>query len=68
MPIFLLAYIGPETVLPVGSVLAALGGMTLMFWNYLRSAAVWCLGRLRGSDSRKRVGELARSTGVGDGA
>jgi Na+/melibiose symporter-like transporter len=44
---FLLAYIGPETILPLGSILAAIGGLALMFWSYLRSAAAWCLGHLR---------------------
>ena len=47
MPIFPLAYIGPESVLPLASVVAALGGVALMFWNQLRSAAVWGLQRLR---------------------
>ena len=43
----LVGYIGPETILPLGSLLAALGGAALMFWTYLRSAAAWCLGKLR---------------------
>jgi hypothetical protein len=50
MPL-LLAYIGPETILPLGSILAAIGGVALMFWGYVRSAAAWCLGRVRRSDS-----------------
>jgi hypothetical protein len=28
------AYIGPETLLPLGSVLAAIGGLFLFFWRY----------------------------------
>ncbi len=30
---FLLLYIGPETMLPLVSVLAAIGGVLLMFWQ-----------------------------------
>ena len=47
----ILAYIGPETILPLGSILAAIGGVALMFWSYLRGAAAWCLGRWRGKDA-----------------
>jgi hypothetical protein len=46
MSLLLLAYVGPETILPLGSFLAAIGGVALVFWSYLRSAAVWCFGRL----------------------
>jgi hypothetical protein len=46
MPL-ILAYVGPETILPLGSILAAIGGIALMFWSYVRSAAAWCLGHLR---------------------
>lgn len=31
----LLGYIGPETMLPLASVLAALMGFILMFWKYI---------------------------------
>ena len=50
-PIF--AYIGPETILPLSSILAALGGLALMFWGYIRASAAWCVrlcGRNRSSD------------------
>lgn len=50
----ILAYVGPETILPLASILAAIGGIALMFWNYLRSAAAWCLGRLRRDRSGSR--------------
>jgi hypothetical protein len=30
---FLLLYIGPETMLPLASALAAIGGVLLMFWH-----------------------------------
>lgn len=33
--IILLAYIGPETMLPLASVLAAVTGFILMFWKYI---------------------------------
>lgn len=46
-----LAYIGPETILPLGSVLAAIGGVALMFWGHVRAAAAWCLGRIRRKDA-----------------
>lgn len=36
MNIWLMAYIGPETVLPVTSALAAIGGAFLMCGGYLR--------------------------------
>ena len=45
----MLAYVGPETILPLGSLLAAIGGVALIFWNYVRGAVLWCLGRLRRS-------------------
>jgi hypothetical protein len=41
MPL-LLAYVGPETIVPLGSLLAAIGGVALVFWNYVRAAAQWC--------------------------
>jgi hypothetical protein len=34
LPIILL-YIGPETMLPLASALAAIGGLLLMFWHRL---------------------------------
>jgi hypothetical protein len=33
-----LGYIGPETILPATSILAAVGGFVLAFWNYLAGA------------------------------
>jgi hypothetical protein len=32
----LLGYIGPETILPLTSALAAIGGGVMLFWNTLR--------------------------------
>lgn len=28
-------YVGPETIIPATSILAAVGGIVLAFWNYL---------------------------------
>lgn len=39
----LFAYVGPETILPLTSVLAALGGVVLLMWSYVRRAFVWCV-------------------------
>jgi hypothetical protein len=47
MPL-LVAYVGPETIVPLGSLLAAIGGVALMFWGHVRAAAAWCVSRLRG--------------------
>lgn len=35
-----LAYIGPETIVPLTSVLAGAAGVLMMFWNTVRSGAV----------------------------
>jgi hypothetical protein len=54
MNIWLLAYIGPETVLPVTSALAAIGGAFLMFGGYLRrkvaGALSVCFGQTEEDD------------------
>jgi hypothetical protein len=36
----LFGYIGPETILPATSILAAVGGVVLAFWNSVAGAAV----------------------------
>jgi hypothetical protein len=33
----LLMYIGPETIMPLASVLAAIGGVIMMFWRRVSS-------------------------------
>jgi len=38
----LFAYIGPEAILPIGSALAAIGGVVMLFWTSLCRAAAWC--------------------------
>ena len=40
---FVFAYVGPETVLPVTSALAALGGAFLIFGRYVRTGFSWCV-------------------------
>jgi hypothetical protein len=37
-----LAYIGPETALPVASALAAIAGVCLTFWRYIRMMLARC--------------------------
>lgn len=37
-----LAYIGPETALPVASALAAVAGVCLTFWRYIRMMCSRC--------------------------
>jgi len=37
-----LAYIGPETALPVASALAAGAGVCLTFWRYIRMMLTRC--------------------------
>jgi hypothetical protein len=44
----LLAYIGPETILPATSVLAGLGGLLLMFGHRLRGMFNRCVQRITG--------------------
>ena len=38
----LLAYVGPETALPVASALAAAVGVVLTFWRYIRMLLARC--------------------------
>ena len=47
----LIAYIGPETILPLTSALAAIGGGVMLFWNSLRRIAARMLGRRTTSTS-----------------
>lgn len=39
------AYIGPETILPLASILGAIGGVLMMFWNTFRRGLTWCVQR-----------------------
>lgn len=45
---FLLAYVGPETILPLTSALAAIGGAFLMFGRYVRIGLSWCVRTITG--------------------
>lgn len=45
----LLAYVGPESILPLTSVLAAIGGVVMMFWSRLRAGLAACGLRWRKS-------------------
>ncbi|MFO1092845.1 MAG: hypothetical protein U0992_05945 [Planctomycetaceae bacterium] len=49
----LLAYIGPETALPVASALAAIAGVCLTFWRYIRMllSRCWRFVTRRGAES-----------------
>lgn len=51
----LLAYIGPETILPIGSALAAIAGVAMMFWNSIRRATRWCVRRCMRDRARQRT-------------
>ncbi len=42
----ILAYVGPETILPVTSALAAAGGVLMLFGGYFRRFFKWVIGRI----------------------
>jgi hypothetical protein len=44
--IMILAYVGPETILPVTSALAAAGGVLALFWGQIRRFFTWVVGRI----------------------
>jgi hypothetical protein len=46
LPRVLLAYFGPETTLPLASVLGAVIGVLLMFWNFLTGLVAKCFRRV----------------------
>ena len=41
----MLLYLGPEVLMPLASVFAAIGGVLLMFWNKIRSGLRALFGR-----------------------
>lgn len=47
----LLAYIGPETIVPLTSALAAIAGAVMMCWSSVRRAMQWCFEKLKGEKS-----------------
>lgn len=48
-------YIGPETIMPIASALAAIGGILMMFWNrttaFMRSGVRFIRGRFTRRDT-----------------
>jgi hypothetical protein len=42
----ILAYVGPETILPVTSALAAAGGVLMLFGGYFRRFFTWAFRRI----------------------
>lgn len=40
----ILAYVGPETILPVTSALAAVGGVLMLFGGKIRQFFAWVVG------------------------
>lgn len=53
----LVAYIGPETIVPATSALAALGGIVLLLPRYVARAIHWCVCKVRG-----RAGSVAHTS------
>ncbi len=50
-PALIVAYVGPETILPLMSALAAVAGVFMMFWNSTRRALLWCVQKIKRSES-----------------
>src|SRR5580700_32399 len=46
LPRVFLAYFGPETTLPLASVLGAVVGVLLIFWNFLTGLVAKCFRRV----------------------
>ena len=46
LPVFL--YLGPETILPLASAVAAVVGVVLIFWRYMVSSAKKVVRKIRG--------------------
>lgn len=46
----LVAYIGPETIIPVTSALAAAGGILLLLPRYVGRFWTWCFRKIARSD------------------
>lgn len=49
----LLAYLGPETVLPAMSILAAIGGFLLAGFSYLTAPFRWIYGAVTGKQAKQ---------------
>lgn len=46
----LILYLGPEVLMPIASVVAAIGGALLMFWNRIRDVVRVLFGGERKDD------------------
>jgi hypothetical protein len=51
----LLAYFGPETMMPVASILCAIGGVVIMFWHKVVQFGRKLIGFVRPDQSRKGI-------------
>ena len=49
----MLAYVGPDQILPLASVLSAIAGIALVFWNKLRRSLA-CAGRSSAAAAGRR--------------
>ncbi len=47
LPPVVLAYIGPETIVPLTSALAAIAGVLMLCWNSVRQGLAWCWGKFK---------------------
>ena len=51
------AYIGPETIVPLASIMAAIGGVLLMFWNSIRRTFLWFARKVKPGTATERLSE-----------
>ena len=56
------AYLGPETMLPMTSVVAGVAGVVMMFG---RSSVRWVVGKFRGFTSQPKLAPRVRRIGSG---
>lgn len=52
----LFAYIGPETILPLASAAAAVGGVFMLFWNSITRGVGWLLQKGKRKATAERRG------------
>lgn len=57
----LLAYVGPETILPFTTVIAAISGFVMLFWNTLRVTALRILRRTPREETEECADEASSS-------
>ena len=51
----LFAYYGPETVMPLATVLAGLVGVILIAWRWLLAVGLNALGMIRGREPSRKI-------------